>query len=59
MTYALQLYNNVFSKKVPRMGGLFQFLFYLFFSYIYADIVFAVLDDAEGNGVAFVAPKSL
>ena len=29
----------------------FQFLF---FSYIYADIVFAVLDDAEGNGVAFV-----
>ncbi len=30
-----------------------------FFSYIYADIVFAVLDDAEGNGVAFVAPKSL
>ena len=27
---------------------------FLFFSYIYADIVFAVLDDAEGNGVAFV-----
>ena len=54
MTYALQLYNNVFSKKVPRMGGLFQFLFYLFFSYIYADIVFAVFDDAERNGIAFV-----